>query len=187
MVKRVRYFLNENYKAGDALMLEAYAISRDKEGKGALIVQSPLQVLERYVRSKQVPKGILDWEIVDITSQPPTVLESSEEFFNTPVKKVTHNQLMTKKREDLVKTAKIFGISGAQSKSDEFLRRRIIEESEKLGEDEEEPTPAPKKKGTVAIPRKEDAQVIVEDDDVAPDTTDEGKDVQPVSHPNTPE
>ena len=115
MVKRVRYFLNENYKAGDALMLEANAISRDKEGKGALIAQSFIQVLEKYVRSKQVPKGILDWEVVDITTQPPTIVESSEEYFNTPVKKVTHNQLMAKKREDLVKTAKIFGISGAHA------------------------------------------------------------------------
>lgn len=137
MVKRVRYFLNENYKSGDSLFLESFPISRDKEGKNSLVKPSWIKPLERYVRTKQNPKGILDWELIDITKKENNILESSFELFKLPAENYTYDKLMGKQRPEIVKIAKSLGIPEANTKSDEFLRRRILELSPVVAQQEE--------------------------------------------------
>jgi hypothetical protein len=138
MVKRVRYFLNENYKFGDSLFLESYPVSRDKEGKNALIKPTWIKPLERYVRTKQNPKGILDWELIDITKKENNVLESSLDLFKLPLENYTYDKLMGKQRHEIVKIAKSLGIPEANIKSDEFLRRKILELSPVLSQQQED-------------------------------------------------
>lgn len=150
MVKRVRYFLNDNYRSGDSLFLESFPISREKEGKNSFMKPTWIKPLERYVRTKQNPKGILDWELIDITKKSDNVLEASYELFKLPVESYTFDKLMGKRREEIVKIAKSLGIPESHTKSDEFLRRRILEVAPTMTQEENTSKPKSKSKAQEA-------------------------------------
>lgn len=128
-----RYRLNENEPL-DNKSVEGVILTKEWT---RLSLESKPQ-LEKHIRSKINPNGIIDYE--QVIPEGGKVIRSSKELFERELKTYTIEQLSLMKRPELNDVASLYGISSV-NKTNDFLIKLILQSQLKMqGNQEEIPT-----------------------------------------------
>jgi hypothetical protein len=113
-----RYRLNENEEL-DNKSVEGVILSKEWT---KLSLESKPQ-LEKYIRSKLNPNGIVDYE--QVIPEGGKIIRSSKELFEKELKMYTIEQLTLMKRPELVDVGSFYGITSI-NKTNDFLIKLIL-------------------------------------------------------------
>lgn len=118
---KIRYRLNENAN-GDRMAVERFTLSK----KEWLVVPSLLSGLRKWVRTKENPKGILDYEkYIPNTNE---VVYSSKYYYESKPMKVSRELLLSYNRKQLCEVGYVWGIM--DNYPDKVLIQKIMEKQE---------------------------------------------------------
>ena len=126
MSKQYRYTLNENARDGKGELCNSMQLEGISFKKGGWFIHhSRMTELEKYIRTKKNPKGILDYQ--EYRSEIDVVeYDSREAFDEIPDKLYSMDELLLMEKYELAKIAKMYNIS-LIGKREKKIIRDIIE------------------------------------------------------------
>jgi hypothetical protein len=136
--ERHRYMLNSNFKNAISASIEGKILNRDKWSMGFMY---PVTEFKKYIKTKNNPDGIIDYE--SYIPENMRVTYSSSDAFKSKPKYTQPEKLVLMDRKELIELADGFGIEHQQYINEE-LRKVISDAQERWKEEKKKKTLAKK-------------------------------------------